>query len=64
VAGRERFFEFNWVYFIGLVAFAIGGWVAEGPWLVLGSLAVAALIAAGWYPFWRRKQRRRNQGFR
>ena len=55
---RERFFEFNWGYFVGLVALIIGAWRSDGPWLVLGSLAVAGVIAGVWFLFWRRSRNR------
>jgi uncharacterized membrane protein YccC len=59
-ARRERFLEFNWGYLVGLIAFVIGGWRAEGPWLVLGSLAAAGLVAGVWFAFWRRSQDQAN----
>lgn len=58
MARREHFFEFNWWYFIGLVVVAISAWRSDGPWLVLGSLAAAGLIAGVWFLFW---QRSRNE---
>ncbi len=54
VASRERFLEFNWLYAVGLVAYAVAAWIAEGPWLVLGSLGLALLIGGVWYVIWRR----------
>ena len=58
MAKREHFFEFSWWYFIGLVAVIIGAWRSDGPWLVLGSLAGAGLIAGVWFLFWRRSRNR------
>lgn len=53
---RTHFFEFNWWYFIGLVALSISAWMSEGPWLVLSSLGAAGLIAGVWFLVWRRSR--------
>ena len=56
VASREHFFEFNWLYLVGLVLAGTSAWLSGGPWLVLGTLAAAGLIAGVWFLFWRRSR--------
>lgn len=53
VAERDRFFEGNPWYLLGLLAMIIAA-VARGQvWVVVVSLAIAGVVIGVWYPIWR-----------
>jgi hypothetical protein len=58
VAKRERFFEFNWLYLLGLLFSVASAWVANGFLFVLVLSALAGVVISVYYVVWRWLQSR------
>ncbi len=53
VTERDRFFEGNPWYLLGLLAVGLAALARGQVWVVVISLAVAGVVIGAWYPIWR-----------
>jgi membrane protein implicated in regulation of membrane protease activity len=58
VAKREHFLTFSWAHLAGIIFFAAGAWLSEGPLFVVVVGVIALTVIGVYYAIWRWLQNR------